>query len=310
MLKWNDMVAAPRRFLPSTTWLRAFEAAARTGSVTLAARELDLTQSAVSRQILALESSLEVTLFHREKQSIRLTLAGDAYARQVREALRKISSASLTLRANPMGGTLTLACLPTFAARWLVPRLPDFLASHRQVTVNILTRLVPFDFAREPFDAAIHFGAPVWPGADMLTLFSETTLPMCAPALLREHAFATPQSLRAARLLHLDSRPDAWEQWLAGAGAASDGVSGMLFDQFSTLTTAAVSGLGVALLPTILVEQERASGSLVVAFDRALDNAQSYHLVWPSERMDHPPLTAFRTWLGRQRLSGEMDMPA
>ena len=156
-----------RRFLPSLSLLSAFEAAARTGSVTIAARELDLTQSAVSRQIRALENQLGVELFVRERQTIRLTLAGDAYAREIREALRRISTASLNLRANPDGGTLTLAVLPAFGSRWLMPRLAGFLEHHRGMSVNLVTRLSPFDFKLDSIDAAIHFGDSIWPGAEL-----------------------------------------------------------------------------------------------------------------------------------------------
>lgn len=137
-----------RRFLPSTALLAAFEATARTGSVTLAAKELSLTQSAVSRQIKLLEEQLEVELFTRERQSVRLTIAGNAYAREIREALRKISTASFNLRANPRGGTLNLAILPTFGTRWLAPRLPKFLAQNPGITVSV----VPFPPSRGAWD--------------------------------------------------------------------------------------------------------------------------------------------------------------
>lgn len=297
ILKWNDMAREPRRFLPPTAYLRAFEAAARTGSVTLAARELSLTQSAVSRQIIALEQQLGVELFHRERQTIRLTLAGDAYAREIREALRRIAAASLTLRANPAGGSLSLACLPTWGARWLAPRLPGFLNTTPGVTVNVLTRLVPFDFARDPFDAAIHFGAPDWPGARMLRLHREWVMPMCSPAMKAEFRFHSAADLRRAPLLHLDSRPDAWERYLAQMGAPFEDVQGALFDQFATLSAAAGAGLGVALLPMILTEEERAAGRLVPAIDQPVQSEAAYYLVWPAEREAHPPLVAFRTWI-------------
>lgn len=298
------MAASPRRFLPSTASLRAFEAAARTGSVTAAAQELNLTQSAVSRQIQSLEAQLGVALFLRERQTIRLTLAGDAYGHQVREALRKISAASLALRANPQGGTLNLACLPTWGARWLVPRLPDFLAAAPQVTVNLLTRAVPFDFARDPFDAAIHFGRADWPGADTMKLHGETVWPLCSPAVKARHSFASASDLRRAPLLHLDTRPDAWERWLTLHGAPAEDVHGMLFDQFFTLAQAAVSGLGVALLPGVLVSEECAMGRLVPAIDAPVHSDEAYFLVWPPERADHPPLAAFRTWLARITANG------
>ncbi len=294
------MAAGPRRFLPPVANLRAFEAAARCGSVTAAARELNLTQSAVSRQILALEAQLGAALFHRERQTIRLTLAGDAYAREIREALRKIAAASLALRANPAGGTLALACLPTWGARWLVPRLPQFLAANQGVTVNLLTRLVPFDFAQESFDAAIHFGAPDWPGARLMPLQKEWVLPMCSPEMKARHNFATAGDLALAQLLHLDSRPDAWERYLAFAGVPGKEVHGALFDQFAALSAAAIAGMGIALMPVLLTEQERAEGRLVPALDLPMQSAEGYHLVWPADRQNHPPLAAFRDWLALQ----------
>lgn len=294
------MAPSPRRFLPPTASLRAFEAAARTGSVTAAARELDLTQSAVSRQIIALEAQLGAALFHRERQTIRLTLAGDAYAREIREALRRIAAASLSLRANPAGGSLTLACLPTWGARWLTPRLPGFLAANAGVTVNLLTRLVPFDFAREPFDAAIHFGTNDWPGAEMMQLQREWVLPLCCPALRQALGQGGAERLLEAPLLHLESRPDAWERYLAHVGIPAPGLHGPLFDQFAALEAAAIAGIGVALLPLVLTEKARGDGRLVAAWDKPQESAEAYHLVWPVERAGHPPLAAFRDWLAGQ----------
>ncbi|ADU13713.1 LysR family transcriptional regulator [Asticcacaulis excentricus] len=288
---------SPRRFLPSLSLLAAFEATARLGSVTAAARELNLTQSAVSRQIAALEAQLEVELFHRERQTVRLTAGGEAYAREVREALKIISSASLSLRANPHGGTLKLAILPTFGTRWLAPRLPDFLRNNSGIQVNLITRIGVFDFRSEGLDAAIHFGRPGWPGAESALLRPEVVIPACAPELKAQYGFAEPADLRQAPLLHLTSRPDAWENWLEAHSAPSDHVHGMLFDQFATLAQVARSGLGVALLPQFLAEEEFASGSLVPALEAPLSTGEAYHLVWPAERSNHPPLKAFRDWL-------------
>lgn len=288
---------APRRFLPSLPLLAAFEAAARTGSVTGAARELSLTQSAVSRQIKALEEQLGIELFAREKQSIRLTAGGAAYAREIREALSKISSASLTLRANPMGGTLTLATLPAFGIRWLTPRLPRFLAAYPGVSVNLLTRISPFDFRQEAIDAAIHFGSEAWPGTGMVRVRSETVLPVCAPGLRDQYAFEDAGDLRSAPLLHLTTRPDAWERWLRRYGADAENVHGMLFDQFALLGQAAIAGLGIALLPTFLIDEDLAAGRLVPALPLPYTSEDAYYLCWPVERSEHPPMIAFREWL-------------
>lgn len=286
-----------RRFLPSLSLLTAFEAAARTGSVTAAARELDLTQSAVSRQIKALEDQLGVALFLRERQTIRLTIAGDSYAREIREALRRISSASLNLRANPLGGTLNLAILPTFGARWLAPRLGRFLAANPGITINLVTRIAPFDFRLDSIDAAIHFGDAVWPGADLTLLMQEETLPACSPEFKRAHAMETPVDLLSVPLLHLTTRPDAWERWFQQADVSFGSLHGMLFDQFATASQAAIGGLGVALLPTFLIEDELRRGELVPAIDRRMTSSQRYYLAMPKERASYPPLVAFRAWM-------------
>lgn len=289
-----------RRFLPSLSLLTAFEAAARTGSITAAARELDLTQSAVSRQIKALENQLGVELFLRERQTIRLTVAGDSYAREIREALRRISSASLNLRANPHGGTLNLAILPTFGARWLAPRLGQFLAANPGITINLVTRLSPFDFRLDSIDAAIHFGDAVWPGAELTLLMQEETVPACSPEFKRAHGIGVPSDLLHVPLLHLTTRPDAWERWFTETGVAFESVHGMLFDQFATASQAAIGGLGVALLPTFLVQEELKRGELVPAVNRPMPSAQRYYLAFPRERAAYPPLVAFREWIVRE----------
>lgn len=287
----------PRRFLPSLAALSAFEAAARTGSVTAAALELNLTQSAVSRQIKLLELQLEVPLFWRERQTIRLTAAGHAYAREIRESLEHIGAASMNLRANPAGGTLNLSVLPTFGTNWLVPRLPKFIEAHPDVMVNLVTQTSPFDFRTKSLDAALHYGTDSWTGAESTFLCSDVVAPFCSPELQKKYAFAQPKDLRKAPLLHLKSRPDAWEQWLSHNGVAADSVRGMLFDQLSTAGAAAAAGLGVALLPTFLFEQELKHATLVCAFDRPMRTTGGYYLFWPTDRAYYPPLVAFRRWL-------------
>ncbi|MDO5528059.1 MAG: LysR family transcriptional regulator, partial [Paracoccus sp. (in: a-proteobacteria)] len=180
-------MAIPRRFLPSMSLLTAFEAAARHESFTVAANELAISQSAVSRQIRLLEEQIGCQLFLRDKQTVRLSEAGAAYAREVAEALGRIGSASLNLRANPQGGTLNLAILPTFGTRWLVPRLQGFLDRHEGVTVHLTTKMTAFDFRTEPFDAAIHFGPAPWAGTEGTRLMAERLLPVASPDFLRRH---------------------------------------------------------------------------------------------------------------------------
>lgn len=287
----------PRRFLPSLPLLIAFEAAARTGSITAAAREVRLTQSAVSRQIKALEEQLDVQLFVRDRQTIRLTLAGESYAREIREALRRISTASLNLRANPNGGTLNLAVLPAFGERWLAPRLPSFARAHPHVMINIMTRSGPIDFRQETFDAAVHFGPAAGEGTCTTALRRESVLPLCSPALRRKYHFARPEDLKNATLLHLTTRPDAWERWFVFNGHDPESVHGPLFDQFSTMAEAAVAGLGLALLPDFLFQREIVSRALVPALNLPMHSSESYCLTWPLDRATYAPLLALRDWL-------------
>ncbi|UFM67494.1 LysR substrate-binding domain-containing protein (plasmid) [Paracoccus sp. MA] len=286
-----------RRFLPSLPLLAAFDAAARTGSITRAADELSLTQSAVSRQIKALEGQLGVELFVREKQKIRLTLGGMVYAREIRDALARISNASLNLRANPSGGSLTLGVPPTFGARWLTPRLPRFVARHPEVMLNVLSRPTKFDFSQDIIDAAIYFGPPQWTGARMVALRAEVTVPVCAPQMMERFRFREPHDIRLAPLLHLTTRPDAWECWLRHYGVDDQAVYGMLFDQFTTLFEAAAAGLGIALLPRFMFEDELRKGRIVEALPLALESVEAYHLCWPEDRGTHHPLILFRDWL-------------
>jgi LysR family glycine cleavage system transcriptional activator len=291
----------PRRYLPPMAVLCAFEASARQQSFTAAAAELSLTQSAVSRQIRSLEELLGAELFVRERQTVRLTQAGEAYAQEIREALKRVSSATLGFRANPQGGVLNLAILPTFGTRWLAPRLPGFLAAHPGVTINLTTRLAPFDFLADPIDAAIHFGPPEWPGGARLDfLMKETVVPACSAQLLRSHSLRRPRDLLKAPLLHVASRPDAWQRWFTAMGVTVKDVHGMLVDQFAVAAQAAISGLGVALLPTLLIEGELARGDLQVAIDRPMESPEQYYLAWPATRERYAPLQAFRAWITEQ----------
>ncbi|WP_455555582.1 LysR family transcriptional regulator [Comamonas sp.] len=288
-----------RRFLPPMSLLCAFEASARLQSFTAAAAELHLTQSAVSRQIRALEERLGTELFVRERQTVRLSPAGQAYAQEIRAALLRISNATLGFRTNPQGGSLNLAILPTFGTRWLAPRLPQFFSAHPGITINLTTRLSQFDFQLEAVDAGIHFGLPHWPGAELEFLMSETVVPACSPAVYAQHQFAQPQDLLRAPLLHLTSRPEAWRRWLELQGCQVSEAAGMLFDQFATAAQAATAGVGVALLPKFLIARELENGDLVRALPELpeLESVERYYLAWPTSRTAYPPLQAFRSWL-------------
>ena len=288
----------PRRYLPSTSALLAFEAAARLGSATAAAQELSLTQSAISRQIKTLEDQLGVAFFAKQGRALVLTPVGRTYLGQIQDILQRLGSASVAAGANPKGGALNLAILPAFGMHWLAPRLADFARAHPEVTVNLSTRLAPFDFRTHDFDAAIHFGRKDWPGAEYLALMPETVVAVAAPDQMT--GTDAPEALRAMTLLHLDTRPRAWARWFAAHDLTPPKGTGMMFDQFSTMAQAAIHGLGVALLPTFVAEPHLKNGSLCIAARGVEKSIGDYYLVWPSGRAIPPSLRSFNQWISKQ----------
>ena len=291
-----------RRKIPGAELLVAFETAARHQSFTRAAEELSLTQSAVCRQISALEEYLGVALFNRIKKRVTLSEAGQLYARQVRENLSRIEHDTLSLMAHRgVGGVLELAAIPTFASRWLIPRLIDFHTRHPGICIDVSTRAEPFMFNDTPFDAAIHFGDPIWPGAVIEYLFGEEMIPVCSPDLLRGRVKIEPEELATMPLLHQSSRSDAWRQWFEMAGIIGVNVmGGARYELFSMLIPAAQSGLGVALVPRFFVQNELASGELVSPCPFALCSQRGYYLVYPENRVGSPSLQVFSKWLHEQ----------
>ncbi len=288
-----------RRYLPSMPSLLALEAVDRLGSASAAATELSLTQGAVSRQLQVLEAQMGTALLAREGGKLQLTPAGRDYVRAVRGALQNLASASLTLRANPLGGSLNLAILPAFGMHWLAPRLADFTAKHPEVTVNLSTRLRPFDIAAEGMDAAIHYGRDDWPNAHHLPLLDESLIAVAAPSLLAK-PLGRADDILSYPLLQIESRLGDWGRWLSHFGAPALRPPAMLFDQFSTMTMAALHGLGIALLPTFLIERELAESRLIPVFGPAIPALGRYYLVWPKDTEGRAPLSSFRAWIETQ----------
>lgn len=284
-----------RRHVPDLLALQAFEAAARHGSFTRAAEELSLTQSAVSRQIKDLELQLGVALFERVRQRVVLSHAG---ARLVADAQRVLAQVEmLALRAagsKDVTGQISIATLPTFGSRWLVPRLPAFLEQHPGLQVTVTSRSEPFDLNEAGVNVAIHYGQPLWPRAECTYLCGETVVPVAAPQLARQHK----DQVLTAPLLHMESRPLLWMEWLASHGETkTDGLRGHRFDQFALLIEAAMSGLGVALVPTYLVERELREGALEIVRDAPLRTDAAYYVVLPNDRVSDPACSAFLTWI-------------
>ncbi|HMM63586.1 MAG TPA: LysR family transcriptional regulator [Mesorhizobium sp.] len=290
-------MSVQRRLLPSTGALAAFEAVSRLGSFTAAARELDLTQGAISRQIKQIEAQMGRSLFRRDSRNVELTAEGEAYAETVRSALAQLREAAVQLMSNRHAGTLNLAILPTFGTRWLMPLVPDFVEKHPDITINFATRIGRFDFARERLDAAIHVGQPDWPDAESTLLMNEEVAPVASPAFIADRAIASPADLCRQPLLHMASRPGAWAQWFEHQGLSAPAGPGMQFEQFSTAAQACLAGLGVALLPLFLIQGELQRGQLALAPGGPMRSRSAYYLVVPNDKRLHPPVVSFRAWL-------------
>jgi len=282
------------------TALQFFDAAARHLSFTRAAAELCVTQSAISRQIRQLEEYIGQQLFHRSTNRLILTSTGAEYASAVRLVLDQAEAATLQLMAYDGNGTqLTLALLPTFGSRWLVPRIGEFVALHPSMQLNIKTYIEPFEFETSDVDVAIHFGSDAWVGAVCHRLMGEVAVPVCAPSLLGgRQPLSDPRAVVNFPLLQPTTRPLAWLEWCSQVGApATNALGGARFDHFYMMIQAAIAGLGVALLPRFLVNDELVSGRLVVAADHELKTSSAYWLVYPEKKAQQPAIGQFRDWL-------------
>ncbi|MGB0900498.1 LysR substrate-binding domain-containing protein [Halocynthiibacter sp.] len=290
----------PSRALPSLAALRAFECAARHGSFTLAAEELHLTQSAVSRQVKDLEAQLGFSLFRRNGRRVALTDAGGEFARALALDLDRLKqTVSRAVTAGNARTALRIATLSTFASRWLIPRLPEFEAKFPEVEISLSTRLRPFSFDAERFDLAIHHGSADWPDTQMSRLCGEEILAVAAPDFINEQNLtnAEPQDIADAPLLHLETRPGHWAEWLRLQGVDSPSFPrGKQFDQFSMIISAASHGLGAALLPRYLIEKELESGALIPLPGDPVITDNAYWLVTPAGATS-PMAQAFARWV-------------
>jgi len=289
-----------RRVLPSLPSLTIFEASARHSSFTRAAEELNMTQGAVSKQVRALEDFLGIHLFERVRQRIVLTESGQLYLARVREALEIMETATMeALAAQGEDGILNIATLPTFGTRWLAPRIQRFIARHPRIALNISARSWPFDLVEENVDVAVYFGESPWPGGPSDRLMEDEVIPVCAPALLSPAGpLRSLEDIAEAELLHHRARPRAWKDWLQLHGETRvNPFRGLRFEQFEMIIQAAVSGLGMAIVPRFMIETELLNGSLVTPFGKPMKSPQSYYLVYPERKQHLPAVQAFRRWV-------------
>ena len=289
-----------RRYLPNLSLLLAFDGVMRHGSVTAAAQELGLTQSTVSRLIQTLEDQIGQPLFLRHRRRLIPTEGATRYHADISAALDLIQRGGMSLIANPEGGSINLAVLPTFGTRWLAPRLPGFMTRHPGIMVNLTTRFQPVSFSNEPFDAAIIYHQGETAPDDSLLLFGESLTACASSAFLATNPITQPGDMAGLVLLYLQTRPGAWADWFHGQGAQTVPSGGMVMDQFSMMIQAAISGLGVALLPDYLARQEITEGHLLPVLRQAIPGRGAYRLVWPRTRAESRPLIHFRDWLAAE----------
>ncbi|WP_326535220.1 transcriptional regulator GcvA [Pseudorhodoferax sp.] len=295
------------RRIPPLNALRAFEAAARCGNFTRAAQELFVTQGAVSRHIATLEGWLEVQLFERGRHGIRLTPAGQGYYTSMRVAFDQIEHGTRQLQRSPDEWLLRVKLPPTFAIRWLIPRLGRFHALHPRIDVQITTSHKPTDFERDEVDVGIH-SEPLPPeGPGYRLLFRETLLPVCAPALLRrDPPLKTPADLAHQTLLSSLNRPQDWAVWLEAAGAQQlDTNRGLKFENAAMAYQAAAEELGVMMGLHAFVRDDLASGRLVAPFDLRVPTAGGYFMAWRTDRPVPARVRDFEQWIAGEAASSE-----
>ena len=291
--------------LPSLNALKVFWAAARHGSFVKAASELHVTPSAVSLQVRQLEEELGVKLFERTARGLTLTGSGQKVLPDIASAFERLQDSFAALNESTHGGSmLTVSAAPSFATKWLLPRLSRFLAENPEIEVSLRATVELADFERSEADIGIRYGRGDYPGLVTELLLREMVFPVCSPDLLADRKKqSTTEILSALTLLHDDSTGESealpgWKMWLLAAGVEGvDWRKGSHFDQSALAIEAAAGGLGVTLAPAVLVEGDLASGRLVRLDTAELSEPFAYHLVYPSDRSDREAVKAFRAWL-------------
>ncbi len=287
-----------RRKLPSSASLQAFEAAARHNNFARAAEELSLTEGAISRQIARLEALLNCRLFDRTGSRVKLNPNGARYAHHVRETLERLDRNTQYLTGIPDGRrSLEIAAPPTFACRWLIPRLSSFTSRHQNVIINIAVRTDPFILTGSGFDAAVHFAHPAWTGMQVRFLFQETLVPVCHPTLLTQQDVMA--QLNGLPRIHRRQNPEAWAHYAQECGIILDHpAQGVRYDLHEMAIAAAQAGQGIALVPRVYVEKELRSGVLVSPWPQSATLKKTFCLVRsPETGMNDAALQAFEQWL-------------
>jgi len=291
---------------PPLKAVRYFESAARHLSFSKSAEELNVTHSAISHQIKALEEWIGQPLFERTGRALRLTEAGRQFLPPVRSAFRQLTEAAQDLRQANRGGPLTVSVLPSLASKWLVPRLYDFRAKHPEIEVRISATDRVEQIGQGGIDIAIRYGRGRWPGVDSELLLQDDLFPICSPALLDgDPPLRQPSDLQHFNLLNDSTweaaRFDFWHHWLAQAGVTGlELKGGFSFNYSNLLVQAAVDGLGIALGNTLLAGDDLKAGRLVKPFDITVSLDTAYYVVYVRDALKRQKIRAFRDWLVEQ----------
>lgn len=292
--------------LPPLNTLRLFEASGRQLSFKKAAEELHVTPSAVSHGIQTLEDWLGTELFHRGPRHLSLTPAGEQYLSTVRRVLEELSAATQAVPGRKASGTLSISTAPTFASRWLLPRLENFLGQFPDITITIDTSHRQIEFPLDGIDLAIRMAKGPKPGGTWLRLVQEQLIPVCAPALLERHGGVSREAfLASVPLIHVTSVSEDWDNWLSAAGVEiGNRLEGLRFDTVHMALQAAGQGLGVVLGRKPLVDADLADRRLVPVGWEPMTASTCYWLVGSELTFERPEAKLFRKWL-----IGELDRP-
>ncbi|WP_433850803.1 LysR substrate-binding domain-containing protein [Brucella pseudogrignonensis] len=281
--------------LPPLQNLRAFEAAGRHLSMTLAAKELNLTHGAISRKIKSLEYHLGVPLFHRFTRKIDLTESGSAHHGAVTRILAELSRETELIQRPGKCSRLVLSTGISFASKWLTSRLHRLVEHHPHFDVQLEVTDVNVNFAEGKVDAAVHYGSGNYAFAESERIMTETVVPVCSPKYQNQMHITNPVDLRRCKLLHENRMNATWEAWFASRGLSYEGVRGTAFSHGSMSIDAAIRGEGIALGRTVLVADDISSGRLVTPFPHDRIEADlGYDLVFRTGHQNHVKVKAVR----------------
>lgn len=294
------------RFLPGTGSLKVFEAAGRHLNFTRAAQELNVTPAAISHQIKEFEDQLGLRLIERTSRSMKLTEAGETLHRAVSEALGGLNRAMARLEAPKNSQRLKVSASTSVAAKWLVPRLDEYMRRHPGIEVQLDVSDRVRDFDRDGIDVAIRFGNGNYPGARADRLFDNTIFPVCSPALLTsKKPLKHPRDLLQHRLIHVEWSGQGvtwpnWRMWMLAAGVSDfNETSGLHLDNSGLALQAAVDGQGVALGDSSLVADDLAAGRLVQPFALTIKGPPqfAYYVISPLAMQEETLVKSFREWI-------------